>query len=256
MNQVRVFAIGAMILAVSLLPGLTHGSAAVASECAGIVASPPVSVTIPDVGQSGPGDTASPTPTACATTAPPATVGSTPGSIGGSVGSSSGGEAASPTTAAGLSGEVVAPSPPSTPSANASKLALDPERIAVHKWMTATGNGYTAGENVQFALYPGVEIIGSYAADASGKVMARFRIPDETRSGTHVLEATGWASKKVSNGEFTVVTEAGAGTIPTLWWVIILCIALLIGLAVMAIYFRRSIARAFRSGPDMVGSTP
>ena len=101
------------------------------------------------------------------------------------------------------------------------------------------------------------------SADASGNVTARFRIPDETRLGSHVLEATGWASTRVSNGKFTVVsvTVAGAETIAPLWWVIVLCGALLFGLIVMALYFRHSIARAFHGGADAagaaaVGSTP
>ena len=121
--------------------------------------------------------------------------------------------------------------------------------------MTATGDGYTAGEQVQFVMYPGADVIGSYLADTSGNVIVRFRIPDETRPGAHVVEATGWASKRVSNGEFTVITEAGTGAIPTLWWVIILCSGLFVGLLVLAIYFRRNIARALRGGPETVGST-
>ncbi|MBC7591065.1 MAG: hypothetical protein H7226_08500, partial [Salinibacterium sp.] len=63
-----------------------------------------------------------------------------------------------------------------------------------------------------------------------------------------------WASKRVSTGEFTVITEAGIGAIPTLWWVIILCSVLFVGLLVLAIYFRRNITSAFRS-PETVGST-
>jgi hypothetical protein len=265
MSRIVALRIGAIILAASLLPAVTNGTTAIAADCPGNVATLPVTVTIPDIGQSGGGDTASPAPTACATSTPaptPAPGGSTPGGSGaggsgsGAGGSGSGGAAGTPTAPAGATGDVVAPTPPATPSENASKLELDPERISVREWMTATGTGYNAGENVQFVLYPGAEVIGSFVADVTGKVTARFRIPEETRSGSHVLEATGWASKKVSNGTFTVVTAAGAGTIPILWWVIILCGSLLLGFIVLAIYFRRNIARAFRGGPDPVGSTP
>ena len=260
MKRVISLGIGAVILVSSVLPSLAVGNMGSAAACPGASASPPVTVTIPDIGQSGDGDVAIPAPTTCATTPPPATGGTTAGrsgsGSGGSGGSGSGGGAAIPGLPAGSPGEVVAPIPPATPSENASKLELDPDRISAGGRMTATGTGYNAGESVQFAIYPGAEVIGSYVADAAGKVTARFRIPDETRSGSHVLEATGWASEKVSNGAFTVVTVAGAGTIPMLWWVIILCGSLLIGLIVIAIYFRRSIARAFPGGPEAVGGTP
>ena len=249
-------------------------TAANAAECP-VTKTLPVTVTIPDIGQSGPGDTATPapTPTACPTATPtPAPSAKPPGGTapgaptsGGSTtaGSTSGSGAAVPAAPAGPAGEVVAPTPPSKPTDNAAKLELNPERLSVKEWMIAKGNGYTAGENVQFVLYPGAEVIGSYLADASGNVTARFRIPDETRLGSHVLEATGWASTRVSNGKFTVVsvTVAGAETVAPLWWVIVLCGALLFGLIVMALYFRHSIARAFHGGADAagaaaVGSTP
>ncbi|GGK96276.1 hypothetical protein GCM10007382_15660 [Salinibacterium xinjiangense] len=255
MRRVIALGIGTLILASSVLPSLAVGNMAFAAACPGTSSSLPLSVTIPDIGQSGGGDVATPAPTACATTPPPATGGTTPGGSG-SGGSGSGGGAATPTTPASPSGEVVAPIPPATPSGSASKLELDPERISVHEWMAATGTGYNADEKVQLVLYPGAEVIGSYVADATGTVTARFRIPDETRSGSHVLEATGWASEKVSNGAFTVVTVAGAGTIPMLWWVIILCGSLLVGLIIFAIYFRRNIAHAFRGGPETVKGTP
>ena len=260
MRRVIALGIGTLILASSVLPLLAGGNMAFAAVCPGTSSSLPLTVTIPDIGQSGGGDVATPAPTACATTPPPATGGTTPGGSGsgsgGSGGSGSGRDAATPTTPAAPSGDVGAPTPPAAPSENASKLELDPERISVHERMIATGSGYTAGENVQFVLYPGAEVIGSYVADATGTVTARFRIPDETRSGSHVLEATGWASEKASNGAFTVVTVAGAGTIPKLWWVIILCGSLLLALIISAIYFRRSIARAFRGGPEVVEGTP
>lgn len=254
MRRVIALGIGTLILASSVLPLLAGGNMAFAAVCPGTSSSLPLTVTIPDIGQSGGGDVATPAPTACATTPPPATGGTTPGGSGSGSGGSGG--SGTPTTPAGPSGEVVAPIPLATPSGSASKLELDPERISVHEWMAATGTGYNADEKVQLVLYPGAEVIGSYVADATGTVVARFRIPDETRSGSHVLEATGWASEKVSNGAFTVVTVAGAGTIPMLWWVIILCGSLLLGLIIFALYFRRNIAHAFRGGPETVGETP
>ena len=260
MNRITAFTLGVIIVAASLLPALASGEAALAAGCPTPAAtvSVPVTVIIPDLGQGTTGgDTPTPAPTGCATTAP-ATPGGSSGSGdpgAGDGGSKPGGGAVAPAAPAGPGGEVVAPTPPSTPSKNAAKLDLDPQRLAAHEWMTATGDGYTAGEQVQFVMYPGADVIGSYLADTSGNVTVRFRIPDETRPGAHVVEATGWASKRVSNGEFTVITEAGTGAIPTLWWVIILCSGLFVGLLVLAIYFRRNIARALRGGPETVGST-
>jgi hypothetical protein len=110
--------------------------------------------------------------------------------------------------------------------------------------MTATGSGFTPGENVQFVYYPGAVVIGSFVADSKGKVVARFQIPDDMRSGVHTVEATGWTSKHILNSEFTVTTQA-AGAFPYLWWVWVVLGVLVLGLIALAIYFRRSIAEWF-----------
>lgn len=148
------------------------------------------------------------------------------------------------------SGPDGAPVPPKVPSENAPALELDKLSLSKNDWMTATGTGYTPGEKVQFVLYPGAIVIGSYLADASGKVVARFRIPDDTRPGDHVLEATGWESKRVANGAFTVVTSgSGGAVVPWLWWVLLVLGVLLASLIALAIYYRESI-RGFFGGMD------
>lgn len=131
----------------------------------------------------------------------------------------------------------------SSPSETGNRLELDHERISAGEWMTATGNGFGAGEQVQLVLYSEPVVIDSYVADGGGSFTARFRIPEKTRSGIHTLEATGWQTETVANAEFVVVTQAVAtGGIPQVWWLLIVLGALLIALIVTLIYFRRSIA--------------
>lgn len=193
-------------------------------------------------------DTSSPAPN------PSSSGGSSSGgsSSGGSGGNSSGGAT---TPAADLPTEAfAAPIPLAQPTANAPGLKLDHETISVTQWMIAIGAGYTPGENVQFVFYPGAIVIGSFVADASGSVTARFRIPKDMRLGQHVVEATGWTSKHVANKEFTVVSLAVAGGIPFLWWIIVVLGVLLVGLISMSIYFRHSIARWFGGGLQPSGS--
>ena len=147
------------------------------------------------------------------------------------------------------------PTPPAEPTNGASGLRLDHETITVKEWMIATGTGYTPGENVQFVFYPGAIVVGSYVADSTGKVSARFRIPGDMRLGAHVVEATGWTSKHVGNKEFTVVSEVTAGGIPFLWWLIVVFGVLLVGTLSITVYFRRSIAGWFGGSPRAAEST-
>lgn len=138
------------------------------------------------------------------------------------------------------------PVPPSQPTSGAHQLTLDPERVAATGWMVATGSGFGSGEQVQLVLYPGATVIGSYPADASGGLMVRFRIPEDTRTGLHVAEATGWSSCHAANKEFTVITGAFGGGLPYLWWLYVVVGTLFLGLVSASIYFRRSIAEWFR----------
>ena len=213
------------------------------------------------IGPSGAeGATPAPTSTAPASSGTSVTVvipatntgGNSGGTSGGSSGSSGG--AGTGTAGGGLTTESFGkPTPPASPTSGAGKLTLDHDTITAKEWMTATGTGFTPGENVQFVYYPGAVVIGSFVADGKGKVEARFRIPDDMRPGVHTLEATGWTSKHVLNKEFTVTTAA-AGAFPYLWWVWVVLGVLVLGLLSLAIYFRRSIADWFGARDQPTGA--
>ncbi len=188
-----------------------------------------VSVTIPG--------TPSPSPSSTGTSGS-GTSGSSSSGSGSSGSSGSGSTAQLPTEAFG------APTPPAEASSSAGGLTLDHESISNGEWLVATGTGFAAGENVQFVFYPGAIVIGSIPADQAGTAIARFAIPGDMRPGVHIVEATGWSSKRILNKEFTVVSAAGA-TLPFLWWVLVVLGVLLVGLTVMSWYFRASIARWF-----------
>ena len=147
-----------------------------------------------------------------------------------------------------------APTPPSEPTDGAGKLELDKETVSPGDWLVATGTGFTAGEKVQFVLYPAAEVIESFEANETGTVIARFRLSDETRAGEHVVEATGWKSDTVRNATFQVVGVAGA--VPWLWWVLIVLGAVFVSLVALAIYFRESIRGWFGGRPAVVEATP
>ena len=193
----------------------------------------PVSVVIPDLHPS-------PTPSR-----------STGGGTGTGTGSGSSSSTPAPVPTPERTG---APTPPSEPTDGAGKLTLDKETVSPGDWLVATGTGFTAGEKVQFVLYPGAEVIDSFEADETGTVVARFRLSDETRAGDHVVEATGWKSDTVRNAPFQVVGVAGA--VPWLWWVLIVLGALLVSLIALAIYFRESIRGWFGGRPTVVEATP
>ncbi len=186
----------------------------------------------------------------------PSTTTGTGGSTGGSSGGSSSGSGSSTGGASGgLTTEPFgAPVPPGQPTAGVGALQLDRDTIGPKEWLTATGTGFTPGEKVQFVRYPGAVVIDSFVADTTGKVVAKFLIPDDMRSGLHTLEATGWSSKKVLNKEFTVTTAAATAPFPYLWWVFVVLGVLLLGLIALAIYFRRSIRHWLGSGAAPSGA--
>lgn len=206
----------------------------------------PVSVVIPS---------RSATPTATPTPTPSPSASSGGGSSGGSSSGTSGGGASGGGTTTGTNPDG-SPIPSASPTADAPGLELDRSTLSysAHDWVVATGKGYTPGEKVQFVLYPGAIIIGSFVADASGTVTARFRLPDDTRPGTHTIEATGWTSRHVTNREFTVTAVATADI--WLWWVIVVLGILLAGLVALAVYFRESIRGWFGAGAPATGAVP
>lgn len=209
----------------------------------------PISVIIP-----GPTTTPTPTPTP---TPSPSQSNSGGGTSGGTTGGGStpGGDTTGGGTTTGTNPDG-SPIPPGSPTADAPALELDRDDLSygARDWMIATGTGFTPGEKVQFVLYPGAVVLGSFVADAQGKVVARFRIPDDTRPGTHTVEATGWTSRHVANTEFTVTAVASAEI--WLWWVFVVLGILLAGLIALAIYFRESIRGWFGVRPAPVEAVP
>ena len=186
--------------------------------------------------------TATPTPTPTSSS----TSGSgTGGSTGG--GTTGGGTTELPTQADGT------PIPPDQPTKDAEDLTVDKESVSANEWIVATGTGFTPGEKVQFVLYPGKVIIGTFTADASGMVIARFKITDQARPGLYVVEATGYQSFRVANTEFRVVSPGDAGTFPWLWWVLVVLGVILASLIATAIYFRHTIRSWFAGGAPVPG---
>ncbi len=148
------------------------------------------------------------------------------------------------------------PIPPSKPTDGAPKLVLDKDSIPVGEWIIATGTGYAPGEKVQFVLYPGAIIIGSFLADSTGKVEARFRMTEFAPAGDYVVEATGWQSAVVKNAPFQVFVPGAAGAFPWLWWVLVVLGVLLAALIATLIYFRRPASRLPAGGLAPTGPTP
>lgn len=217
-------AVGAVILVsatTSYLVAPTPGFAASQT----ITAAPTVGVIIPPSGSAT--STASPSPSATSTTG------------GGTTGGSGGGSPVEPIELPTKSDG--GPIPPSEPTEDADGLDLDRESVTADEWIIATGTGFSPGEKVQFVLYPGAIIIGSFVADAGGTVVARFKITEDARPGTYVVEATGWASTRVLNDEFRVVAVSDAEVFPFLWWVLVVIGVLLAAFLAVGIYFRHTI---------------
>ena len=148
------------------------------------------------------------------------------------------------------------PKPPAKPGKNKPRLILDRETVEAHQFMIASASGYAAGEKVQLVLYPGAVVVGSFLAGASGEFSARFRVPDDTRPGAHVAEATGWVSGFVANEDFLVTTTVLAAGVPLLWWVMVVLAVLLMSAISLLVYFRRSSPQWFGGAVAPQGSTP
>jgi hypothetical protein len=230
-------ALGAGLVALALTAQVWAG-AAVAGEASATDGTPTPSSTSAAVSVIIP-DTASPTPS--------------PSSSHSGGGSHGGGD----TTPTPTPTPAVAPSPAPAPGQPADGLKLDHERIATGEWMVAIGTGFQPGEQVQLVLYSDPVVVHSFTADASGRFEARFKIPKTFRLGLHTAEATGWESKHVANKRFTVVSApAPAGTVPFLWWLIVVIGVLVIGVIVVAVYFRRTIAGWFGGVHVQPSGTP
>lgn len=146
------------------------------------------------------------------------------------------------------------PIPNPQPKENAPKLTVDKERLAVNEWIIATTDGLTRGEKAQIVLYPGAVVIGSFTVDAPDGFAARFRIPDGTLTGLHVLEATGWQSCFVANAEVTVVGAPLTSSWLSRWWVYIVLGVMFVGLLSLLFAFRSDVSSWF-GGPGVPEST-
>jgi len=195
----------------------------------------PISVVIPG--------SATPTP---ASTGGGGTGGGTGGGLGGGSGDNSGGggSGGAGSTCSGTNPNG-SPIPPAQPKENAAKLTVDKERLRASEWIITRASGYQPSEKAQIVLYPGTVVIGSYTVDAQGGFSARFRIPEGTRTGLHVLEVTGWESCSVTNAEITIVSAPLTSSWLTLWWVYVVLGLLFVGLLSLLIAFRREISSWF-----------
>jgi hypothetical protein len=213
-----------------------------------------------------PEETATPAPSACptASTPPDSTGGSgASGGSGGSGGSSSGtdtkGGVSTATSGSVAGAPATATAPESTSSSSdgsvqeAPRLTLDRTSVAPNQWILATGDSYTAAERVHFVFFPRAVDLGTFTADATGHITARFRIPADTRPGAHTVEATGVSSHYVRNAPITVVSAGFAGGLPYRWWIGIVVGAVLLGLLALVLYFRRSIAGWFAPSTPATG---
>jgi len=137
------------------------------------------------------------------------------------------------------------PIPPPEPTANAPKLAVDKDRLQTNEWIIVSAEGFTRGEKAQVVIYPGAVVIGSYTVDAPTGLSARFRIPQTTLTGLHVLEVTGWQSCYVENAEVTIVSAPLVSSSSAVWWVYVVIGVLFVGLLSLALAFRSEIASWF-----------
>jgi hypothetical protein len=203
-----------------------------------------------------PEEGATPAPSACPTTA--TTLGSTGGSSSPSRGSGTkGSTAVAPGSASGISTTPVTTTSSSDGSAQgAPLLTLDHSSVAPNQWVLASGDGFIAAERVHFVLYPRAVDLGTFSANASGRITARFRIPADTRPGAHTIEATGATSHFVRNAPITVLSAGFAGELPYRWWISIVVGAVLLGILALVIYFRRRIAGWFPPSSPATGLAP
>ena len=233
----------AAVVLVSALLSSAVATGAVATTPAPTTAA--ISVIIPEL---------SPSPTSTSTSSGGNNGGNSGGNNGGNSGGNNGGNSGG--NSGGGTNPDGSPKPPAKPGKNKPGLILDRETVEAHQFMIARASGYAAGEKVQLVLYPGAVVVGSFLADASGEFSARFRVPDDTRPGAHVAEATGWVSGFVANEDFLVTTTVLAAGVPLLWWVMVVLAVLLMSAISLLVYFRQSIHQWFGGAVAPQGSTP
>jgi len=203
----------------------------------------PITVVIPGTA------TPSPTSTGGAGSGGGSGGGATGGGVEGGGDSGGGGSTCAGTNSDG------SPIPGAQPKENAPKLTVDKERLAVSEWIIATTDRLSEGEKAQIVLYPGAVVVGSYTVDAPEGFAARFRIPEGTLTGLHVLEATGWQSCFVANAEITIVGAPLTSNWLTRWWVYVVLGVMFVGLLSLLFAFRRDVSSWFggRGVPESTG---
>jgi hypothetical protein len=137
------------------------------------------------------------------------------------------------------------PVPPAKFTEDATELTVDQKSLRANEWLIASASEFTRGEMAQVVMYPGAVVIGSYSVDAPTGFSARFRIPQDTLVGVHVIEVTGWESCVVANAEITVIGTPFTSNFLSLIWVYVVLGVLGIGLLSLLIAFRDEIARWF-----------
>ena len=145
-----------------------------------------------------------------------------------------------------VGGFVAAP----TPAEDAPDLDLGTDTVAAGDWIVASAEGYTPNENVELVLYRGILSIGTFAADSRGALVARVRIPTDTRPGEHVLEAAGWESGAVANSSVTVVSQAVQVPAWQEWWLFVVAGAVVVAALGLLVNFRGAIGASFRPSID------
>jgi hypothetical protein len=228
------------LAAVALIAAVVSGASVPVSAETPVPTSGPITVVIPE--------TSTPTP------APSSGTGAGSGSGGGVTGGGeSGGESGNSgsdgTTCAGTNPDG-SPIPPGQPKENVTELTVDKDRLAASEWIIATTDGLTKGEKAQVVLYPGAVVVGSYTVDAPEGFAARFRIPEGTLTGLHVLETTGWQSCFVANTEIMVVGAPLTSNVLTRSWVYGVLGVLFVGLLSLFIAFRRDISSWFSGSSE------
>ncbi len=115
------------------------------------------------------------------------------------------------------------PAIPDKPATSGSPAKLDKAVYLVGDRVVVTAEGYGAAEQVQLAMFSEGTAIGNFAADADGSVRASFEVPAETKTGTHVLQFTGWcagvATAELLIGSPGAAAATGGPLIPMwTWW--------------------------------------
>lgn len=236
------------------------------STAAGMFAAVPVLLGLVSLLFAGAPADSTPTPTAAPITviipsdstpspSPSSTSGGGGSTGGGSTGGGSGdGETDEEEAEGGGTNPDGSPIPPGTPKSNAPRLILDKDHAQAGEWLIATASGYQIGEKAQLVLYPGAIVIGSFVVGADGKFTARFRVPEDTRTGAAVVEVTGWESGYVTNADLMVTSGVSNANWLALWWVWIVLGVLLVALLSLTIAFRADIARWFGGSAQQAGA--